>query len=225
MSTRAMKMHAQRSEQCGNYWKREVDRQLPHSRDGSPSAHSLPEVLTHSPDENNQDFAPPDGSPPPLEQHDLDALLPYVEPLDEHPMHRPKRPWVTVEEVEDNEAPCGRFPLPYPGSVAEVLGIGRTDFEKLQTEQEASGHLPWEPFEGKEEWELSEWLVKRVNKTGLDEFLKLPIVHYFLCCQISTLMRSVDRYKIGFNSHSKAHIHSSRQLIRYQKVQSGTTGW
>jgi hypothetical protein len=86
-----------------------------------------------------------------------------------------KRTRVTVEDVEDEED-GQRFPMKYPGNVAAVLGEGETEFAKLHEAQEASGQSPWAPFKDRDEWELAEWLSKRVNKTGTEEFLKLPIV-------------------------------------------------
>jgi hypothetical protein len=88
-----------------------------------------------------------------------------------------KRPRPTVEDEEDEEAGGrGRFPMEYPGNVAEILGTGETEFQKLYKQQQASEQNPWAPFEDKDEWELAEWLMKRANKTSIDEFLKLPIV-------------------------------------------------
>ncbi|KAI9507006.1 hypothetical protein F5148DRAFT_1276355 [Russula earlei] len=39
-----------------------------------------------------------------------------------------------------------------------------------------SGLPPWAPFEDTDEWELVNWLINRVNKTGTDKFLKLGLV-------------------------------------------------
>ncbi|KAI9435646.1 hypothetical protein F5148DRAFT_989825, partial [Russula earlei] len=38
------------------------------------------------------------------------------------------------------------------------------------------GLPPWAPFEDTDEWELVNWLINRVNKTGTDKFLKLGLV-------------------------------------------------
>ncbi|KAH9979692.1 hypothetical protein BJV74DRAFT_879402 [Russula compacta] len=76
---------------------------------------------------------------------------------------------VTVEEVEDKDAP-GRFAEEYNSDhVAHVLGESATAFETLREEQIAAGL-------DEEEWELARWLIKEVSQTVTDKFLKLPIV-------------------------------------------------
>ncbi|KAI9449886.1 hypothetical protein F5148DRAFT_1277922 [Russula earlei] len=45
--------------------------------------------------------------------------------------------------------------------------------QKLSEALQKSGLPPWAPFEDTDEWELVNWLINRVNKTGTDEFLKL----------------------------------------------------
>jgi len=93
--------------------------------------------------------------------------------LDEE--HPAKRPRVTVEEVDD-ETEGLREVGEYPATVAEEKGLGVTMFENMFEDQQAMMETPWTPFRDKEEWELSQWMMKRVNQTGIDEFLKLPIV-------------------------------------------------
>jgi len=166
VNARAVKMHFAKSKKCGEYWKEKCGRQLPPTRDGGPP-------MAVEPTLDSSDVDPPCSPPPPEE---CDPGSPHVDSADEVPMKNAKRARVTVEEVEDVEASGTRFPQPYTGSVAEVLGLGRTDFQRFQEEHDASRQPPWTPFKTKDEWELAEWLLKRVNKTGIDEFLKLPIV-------------------------------------------------
>jgi len=82
-----------------------------------------------------------------------------------------------VEEVADEED-VGRFARVFPKPVAEALGMGNTEFEEILQEQKNMGleDNPEAPFMNREEWELAEWLTKRVNKAAIDEYLKLPIV-------------------------------------------------
>ncbi|KAG1742960.1 hypothetical protein EDD22DRAFT_982148 [Suillus occidentalis] len=81
-----------------------------------------------------------------------------------------------VEEVADEEDPT-QFHKVFPHPVADVLGVGQTAFEEIWEAQLDMGleKNPWAPFDSEEEWGLTEWLSKRVNKTATDEFLKLTI--------------------------------------------------
>jgi hypothetical protein len=161
---RALKIHISKSKECGVAWNQELDREL---LPGDTSHHSTNPIS---------------------DAEQLDWLQPEHDPLPASPERSPeppaKRPWVTVEEVDDEEAP-GRYIEPYPGNAAESLGPGQTHFHQLREEQEARGQPPWAPFADMEEWVLAKWLMGRVNQTGIDEFLKLPIVstnlllHYF----------------------------------------------
>jgi hypothetical protein len=82
-----------------------------------------------------------------------------------------------VEEVDD-EDDIARFAKVFPKPVAEVLGVGNTEFEDILQDQISMGLRgnPEAPFNDEDEWGLAEWLTKRVNKTAIDEYLKLPIV-------------------------------------------------
>ncbi|KAI9510909.1 hypothetical protein F5148DRAFT_1274585 [Russula earlei] len=59
--------------------------------------------------------------------------------------------------------------------VAENLGTALTPFQERGEALQKSGLPPWAPFEDTDEWELVNWLINRVNKTGTDEFLKLGL--------------------------------------------------
>ncbi|KAI9448953.1 hypothetical protein F5148DRAFT_1278035 [Russula earlei] len=60
--------------------------------------------------------------------------------------------------------------------VAENLGTALTPFQERGEALQKSGLPPWAPFEDMDEWELVNWLINRVNKTGTDEFLKLGLL-------------------------------------------------
>lgn len=68
------------------------------------------------------------------------------------------------------------FILQYPGAVASVVGSGQTEFQVLHMRWENAGVSQWHPFKGKDEWELAEWLMRRVGKCGLEEFVNLNFV-------------------------------------------------
>jgi hypothetical protein len=78
-----------------------------------------------------------------------------------------------VEEVDDEEAgSCQRWAQEFDGA-AEELGEGTTLFEEICESQEAMGEPPISPFVDEEEWELARWLMKNVNQTATDKFLKM----------------------------------------------------
>jgi len=86
----------------------------------------------------------------------------------------PKRPRVTVEDVEDESEELERDL--YPGNVAEVKGEGMTMFDDMLEEQRSMKESVWSPFADRDEWELANWLMKNATQTAIDDFLKLNIV-------------------------------------------------
>ena len=87
----------------------------------------------------------------------------------------PAGPPTTAQDVEHGFLHT-RVVVDYPGRTAEVREIGLTLFQALRNQQESAGVSQWYPFTGKDEWELAEWLVRRVRKGGIEEFLKLNYV-------------------------------------------------
>ncbi|KAI0281068.1 hypothetical protein BC826DRAFT_1094230 [Russula brevipes] len=86
------------------------------------------------------------------------------------------------------------------GNTAEKLGVGQPEFRRLHEEQNARGQPPWAPFTDLDEWELAQWLLKRVNQTGTDEFLKLPIIRKRLGLSYTsthTFLKKVDQLRTG----------------------------
>jgi hypothetical protein len=178
---RSLKLHLSRSKKCSIGWTQELNSEISPARDPL----RRPNDLLSDADQADwlQDSFPAsrEGSPETLgkrprvtieEIDDEEATGCYP---DSGNAALEKRPRVTAEEVDDDEAP-GRYPEPYPGNAAECLGQGQTRFHQVREEQEAQGKQPWAPFANMEEWALAKWLVRRVNQTGIDEFLKLPIV-------------------------------------------------
>ncbi|KAF7304429.1 hypothetical protein HMN09_00845100 [Mycena chlorophos] len=87
-----------------------------------------------------------------------------------------------VDEVPDQDDPenMDRYVQPFVDPVTGRIGdAGRplrreqTAFDRLRDEMKRSGTSKYCPFADDEEWELAEWLTRRVNQTGTDEFLKL----------------------------------------------------
>ncbi|KAI6027784.1 hypothetical protein BKA83DRAFT_4462512 [Pisolithus microcarpus] len=61
------------------------------------------------------------------------------------------------------------------GPAADVLGKGKTAFEKMKEVQYGLGGGTYSPFEDRDEWELVQWLINNVNQWATDEFLKLQV--------------------------------------------------
>jgi hypothetical protein len=169
-------MHFTKSKKCNESWECLLNRQA-----------SPPPPPPFSPQEDNMPNTPPTPHTASLSDADnmpafeLPSRLPQVP---DSPTGLPE-PWAkeacqfAVEEVEDEEV-VSRFIVKYPFAVADILGVGKTAFQKLHEKQLASGLPSWAPFKDEEEWTLAQWLVNRVNKTGIEEYLKLKIVGHFL---------------------------------------------
>lgn len=131
---------------------------------------------------------------------------------------------VIIEEVEDEEGGIAEpwtaetFPTP----VAVDLGKGTTHFEDLRAEQEGQG-LPAEaPFEDGEEWGLAKWLLRQATQTGIDEFLKLPIVSEgYLCITSLALTLKHCRLVTGRSQPSRTRKRSSRKSMHCRSDRDG----
>ncbi|KAJ7058408.1 Zn-finger domain-containing protein, partial [Mycena amicta] len=110
----------------------------------------------------------------------------FVPPLREEtpppPQPIPSSQRARVESVVDQDDPenLKRYPQPFidektgkPGKARTPLRVEKTPFEKLREQQAKAGACKFSPFDDKDEWELCDWLLRRVNQTGTDEFLKL----------------------------------------------------
>jgi hypothetical protein len=83
----------------------------------------------------------------------------------------------TSVQVRDNpDTEIRRYVEVYPRPVGIPIGQGKTKFEVLHEEQEGLGQSIYAPFANEEEWELAQWLSRRVGQKGIDEYLKLSIV-------------------------------------------------
>ncbi|KAI9508953.1 hypothetical protein F5148DRAFT_1148621 [Russula earlei] len=69
-----------------------------------------------------------------------------------------------------------------------------------------SGLPPWAPFEDTDKWELVNWLINRVNKTGTDGFLKLGLM--MKCFQLAyksaySFFKKIDTLPAGSLWHTE----------------------
>ncbi|RDX43467.1 hypothetical protein OH76DRAFT_1361159 [Lentinus brumalis] len=115
----------------------------------------------------------------PVNLDDLpDNFQPAEAPVqpDNHDTRAFKRRRVTVEEVEDEDAPGTWSHEPYPSAAGVPIGKGTTFFESLRTRQTEQGIDAHAPFQDDEEWGLAKWLITEVTQGGVDRFSKLPIM-------------------------------------------------
>ncbi len=163
---RALKLHIAKSP-CRKHWQEELD-QLSSDEETSQVDIGDAEPATNEPltyqNSCDDDFVMDD---PPIYNPQPSGF-----PL---PDHQSKSLPVHMEEVEDEDS-CNRYPFGYSAGAAEALGTGESIFQALLKEKNASGQLPWAPFANQDEWELAEFLMKRMNKQSIEEFFDLPIV-------------------------------------------------
>lgn len=71
-----------------------------------------------------------------------------------------KRPAVTIEEVEDEDAPgTQKWIEDYPAPAGSMYGSCMSIFEKYREQQRQEGLPPWAPFQDMEEWETARWIM------------------------------------------------------------------
>jgi hypothetical protein len=167
-----VQLHIQNSKKCREAWNREVERHPHLSRSNKPSR----KAANNGPVETDiqSQFSPDDD----------DFFEPFIPSPRRHRSESPeesesqsKRARVDDAEDDDSDAPR-RFCRNYPRRVADVIGDGQTEFERIRAQQ-ASSNSPdnlWAPFQDEEEWSLAEWLIKETTQQARDKFLKLPIV-------------------------------------------------
>ena len=107
-----------------------------------------------------------------------------------------KRPQVTMEEVEDVDAPgrSSKFNLDasesddvelefvedFEGEAGTPGKMKRTPFEKIRDEQKKAGEHVLGKFADADEWGMAQWLMTAgVSQNRREAFLKLPIVRTF----------------------------------------------
>lgn len=135
---------------------------FPSPQDNAPDLPSDDEPFEIGAQEAGDQFVPPRArSPSPEESSERQS----------------KRPRVTIEEIEDEDAPhIKRYTYEYPREVATALRTGQTKFERMREQQQAEGLDDFAPFASEDEWGMAEWLMKNVGQNKTEEFLKLPMV-------------------------------------------------
>ena len=85
----------------------------------------------------------------------------------------------TGEHSEDGQRYIENFPEEYRAGA--TWGNCKPLYEYIEDERKREGGSRWGPFEDEDEWHLAEWLIQNVGQKQTDNFLKLPIVSFFLC--------------------------------------------
>ncbi|KAI0074317.1 hypothetical protein K474DRAFT_1716562 [Panus rudis PR-1116 ss-1] len=82
-----------------------------------------------------------------------------------------------VGASSDGERTPFMFTEAYPRNTDEVLGQGKTRFERWREELQGLGEeARFFPFDGEKEWDLADWLHRSAGHNQIEEFLKLPII-------------------------------------------------
>lgn len=89
-----------------------------------------------------------------------------------------KRPAVTIEEVEDEDAPgTQRWIEDYPTPAGSMYGSCMSIFEKYREQQRKEGLPPCAPFQDMEEWETARWIMlSGISQERMKAFLNLEKV-------------------------------------------------
>jgi hypothetical protein len=167
-STRSLKRHLSLS-RCNKLWKEELRRKLP----------PLPAASDETFPTTYADLNVDHGHFSQLDARPLSCRTTSPERSQVQPAKRAR----LDNQLADREVSFAHFFESYPSQVADNLGVAKTPFQRYYEEKQELGLPPWAPFADMEEWGLVKWLINRVNKTGMDEFLKLPIV-----CSISSII-------------------------------------
>lgn len=167
-TSRSLKLHIHRSPICHKFWIDDINHQL------STPASSAAQLADN---ENQWDIAMDETGG----NNEIEDVTMEIEGPDEGMSARmsffPPQMVSSVDIPEVEEEKYGaRFIEQYHGEAVTSLGKGVTEAGKLHSRIISGAQSPWEPFESQEEFELVEWLMKRANKTAIEEFLHLPIV-------------------------------------------------
>jgi hypothetical protein len=154
---------------------------------------------------------------------DFDPFPPHspaAEPEDDNPppVSDPNTRRVTVEEVEDEDdepSSSARHIRGFPAEMLAGAALRRETpmFEKIR--EDTQDHT-WGPFEGQEEWELAEWLVRNVGQTQTEAFLKLPIVRHAHKLEEGKLPNQFGRRRTAHSLLTTITATSSIRLMPYQ---------
>ncbi|KIM69846.1 hypothetical protein SCLCIDRAFT_19625 [Scleroderma citrinum Foug A] len=161
-----IKRHIAQSPACRDHWERLVERtQFAASNDKDVQ-------LAEQTNDDVPDY--------PYEWEDaLDGMDTSNDPLDVPDGHLGQDCLYSTEE-DNGDLPhwpeSGCFTEQYPGVATTILGKKKTIFKSLEAAELERGNGEWAPFHDEDEWELSQFLMKNLSQTKIDEYLKLSSV-------------------------------------------------
>jgi hypothetical protein len=142
----------------------------------------------------------PIGDDSDVESSSPDRTVPNEFPNEFHPSFVQLTDEVDEDVGVGADQPQTRYRVSYPGGYTpEILGEGKTRFQRWQEEKRLNGENDWAPFENQKEWDLARWLMKNVGQKSIDEYLKLPIV------SLATYLKL--NYLAGFRFTSMPNFH------------------
>jgi hypothetical protein len=154
-----MKRHIAATPRCKHRWEKEIMSAASNVKaDQKTSAHlQVPDSAIDIP--NTWD--------------DLHAFVPEPSP-EAGPSDHVEEVDVQVRQSPDTKS--RRYVEAYPRPVGIAIGQGKTKFQEMYEAQTGQGQSIYGPFTNNEEWELAQWLSRRVGQKAIDEYLKLSIV-------------------------------------------------
>ena len=160
-----MKRHLAATPKCKEGWEKEI-LDLP-----SDSGTIMESRLSHLASSANET-----GIDEPILWEDLHAFVPEASP---EPAPAEAAASDDVDSLHARKNPdtkSRRFVEVYPGPVAIPVGQGKNKFQLIYERQLNEGRNMYSPFANDQEWELAQWLSRRVGQKGIDEYLKLSMV-------------------------------------------------
>jgi hypothetical protein len=156
-----MKRHIAATPRCKNNWEREIISAASNGKRTRKSTTTHLDIHESSFDypntwDESHDFVP-DASPDPDRVEDVDF-----------------EDSVPVRQSPDTKN--RRFVEGYPRPAGVPIGHAKTKFQILYENHMGEGQGIYTPFTNNDEWELAQWLSRRVGQKGIDEYLNLPIV-------------------------------------------------
>ena len=165
LSDSALKRHIAATPKCKEGWEKEI-RELP--SDPGANQQSKRTHLEYGADESRVDE--------PNRWDDLHAFVPEAcpEPVPPEAAASDHDELLHARKISDTRS--RRFVEAFPGPVAIPVGQGKTKFQLMYERQVEEGQDMHSLFANEQEWELAQWLSRRVGQKGIDEYLKLSMV-------------------------------------------------
>jgi hypothetical protein len=191
----ALRVHLTKKTNCGEALRKQVEHTgKEKARRRSDSLPEPPAALSPSPSDAGLPPSPPQPDfQPEWLQDDTRDVTPMPQP---RPNPAFKGPLTDDQEVDVLEVGFdAMFIEPFPEAAGRTYGQEETAFETRMRAARQKGSedkvdwekARWSPFAHQGEWELAEWMSKRLGKNEVEEFLRLSIVSLHLCVMAGSL--------------------------------------